>query len=260
MSLSFQTLLSSSSGNSITLCSKTSRLVIDCGLSSMKRTRQTLSGLHAVVPIDAVLLTHIHSDHISYYPLRVLEETGLPIYLHEGNVEPLKKKHFNGYGFKGLNLKPFADVTFNIGDFHIRPFEVVHNPWYATFGFEINGCGKKVVIATDFCEWENLVGRFADANFVFVESNHDLGLLQRYFNPNSRYHLPNPQTAELLAAAVGESKHPPRAVMLGHLSSQRNTPRLAISETAQYFKERGLKMPFTLSAAPLKEAGMAVRI
>jgi phosphoribosyl 1,2-cyclic phosphodiesterase len=259
MALSFQTLISSSFGNCVTLCSDHTRLVIDCGLGSMKRTRQALSMLHTSLPIDAVLLTHLHSDHISYYPLRVLEEAGFAVYLHEDSLEPLKEKHYNGYGFRHLNLRPHTTKAFEVGDFRIQPFEVVHNPWYATFGYEIYGGDRKVVFATDFCEWGNLVGRFADADFIFVESNHDLELLRQYYNPNSRYHLPNPRTAELLAAATGESKRPPRSVMLGHLSSQRNTPRLAVRETTQLFKERGLAMEFALSAAPLREAGMEIR-
>lgn len=260
MSLSFQSLLSSSSGNCVTLCSENTRLVIDCGLSSMKRTWQTLSALHKARPIDAVLLTHLHSDHISYYPLRVLEEMKIPIFLHESTVESLREKHYNGYGFGRLSLKPFESRMFEIGDFCIRPFKVVHNPWYATCGYEIYGDGRKVVFATDFCQWQDILDRFVDTDFMFVESNHDLALLRKYFNPNSRYHLPNPQTAELLAAAVGQSKRPPRAVMLGHLSSQRNTPQLAVRETTQYFNKRGLAMEFALSAAPLKEAGQVVRI
>ena len=234
--------------------------MIDCGLSSMKRTRQTISFLQGQSPIDAVLLTHLHSDHISYYPLRVLEECRLPVYLYEDSIEPLREKHCNGYGFSVLRMKAFKTKPFEIGDFRIKPFEVVHNPFYATFGFEIFYRDKKIVIATDFCQWEPLVEYFADADFVFVESNHDLALLRKYFNPNSRYHLPNPQTGELLVAAIAESKKPPQAVMLGHLSSQRNTPRLAIRETVHTFERMGKVPDFQLFAAPLKEAGEVVRL
>lgn len=226
----------------------------------MKRTRQTLSCLHDSLPIDAVLLTHIHTDHISYYPLRVLEEMRLAVYLHESSAGALKEKHYNGYGFKGLRLKPYDAGAFEIGDFRIQPFEVVHNPWYPTFGYEIFAHDKKIVIATDFCKWDTLLDRFVDADFIFVESNHDMELLRQYYNFNSRYHLPNPQTAELLAAVTKESKRPLQAVMLGHLSNQRNTPKLAVRETVQYFMNHGLAMDFALSAAPLKDIGPVVRI
>ena len=260
MTLTFQTLCSSSSGNCLTLCSETTRLVIDCGLSSMRRTRQTLLPLHEEVPISAVLLTHVHGDHISHYPLRVLEQMNLPVRLHEACLEHLTQKHYNGQHFTSLNIEPFNETAFDIGDFRIRPFEIAHQPWVATFGYEIFHQDRKIVIATDFCQWEKVLDRFVNADFIFVESNHDMELLRQYYNPNSRYHLPNRKTAELLMAAVDESTKTPAAVMLGHLSNQRNTPHLAVKETALAFEYAGRKIPFALSAAPLKDVGPVMRI
>jgi len=260
MALFFQTLCSSSAGNCITLNSETTRLVIDCGLSSMRRTRETLAALNDSVPVSAVLLTHTHSDHIAYYPLRALEQMALPIRLHEASMGQLKDKHYNGRRFGALKLAPFGDDVFDVGDFRIRPFEVAHQPWCATFGFEILHQDRKIVIATDLCEWENLLGHFVEADFIFVESNHDLALLRQNFNPNSRYHLPNLQTAELLMAVIEESKTSPKHVMLGHLSSHRNTPRLAVQETTQAFQRAGRRMPFALTAAPLKSPSAEVRL
>ncbi|NLK41387.1 MAG: MBL fold metallo-hydrolase [Planctomycetes bacterium] len=260
MALTFQSICSSSSGNCITVSSPGTRLVIDCGLSSMRRTRQILSLLGQEMAISSILLTHTHSDHIAYYPLRVLEEMNLPIRLHEACVGPLQERHYNGRRFDSLRLRPFGDEGFEVGDFWVRPFEVAHQPHCATFGFEIHGEEKKIAIATDLCEWERQLEHFVDADFIFVESNHDLGLLRERYNPNSRYHLPNPQAAKLLKAVIRESKKPPRQVMLGHLSSQRNTPRLAVCETARAFERAGGTMPFALSAAPLKSASGVIRI
>jgi hypothetical protein len=49
-------------------------------------------------------------------------------------------------------------------------------------------------------------------------------------------------------------------VMLGHLSSQRNEPAIALKETTRAFREAGVTMDFELKAAPLKAAGEIVRI
>ncbi len=260
MSLYFQSLRSSSSGNCLALWSDTTTLLIDCGLSSMKRTRQALHPLMEHSRINSVLLTHTHSDHISYYPLRVLEDLGIAVHLSADCTDQLKNKHYNGYGFKNLALHPFKTEPFTLGDFLIKPFKVAHYPTLPTVGFELFYRDTKAVIATDFHEWDSIFDRFVDADFIFVESNHDLKLLEQYYNPNSRYHLPNPQTAELLVNVLRQSKKPPRRIMLGHLSSQRNTPRLAIRETTAAFQNTGLEMPFELSAAPLREAGQAVKI
>ncbi len=60
-----------------------------------------------------------------------------------------------------------------------------------------------------------------------MESNHDPQLLRDYPNPRSHYHLSNEKCGRLLSCALARSKHPPCAVMLGHLSEIRNRPNLA---------------------------------
>ena len=227
----------------------------------MKRTRAALSAVFGDLgSIDSVLITHAHSDHVSYYPLRVLDEYGLSVHMHDDCVDQVKGKHFKEYGFNGLDIKPFKKEEFIIGDFCVKPFEVAHNPYYPTYGYEILWQDKKVVIATDFSRWDQVFDRFVDADFIFVESNHDLELLDMYYNPNSEFHMPNPDTADLLIHVARQSKKPPQAVMLGHLSSQRNNIDIALAETNTAFDEANLEMGFSLIAAPLKNLGTPVKI
>jgi phosphoribosyl 1,2-cyclic phosphodiesterase len=259
MSLHFQSLCSSSGGNCLALWSENTRILVDCGLSSMKRTRQTLSYLFGnPAQVDSILLTHTHTDHISYYPLRVLEEFGRTIHLHDDCVDQLKEKHFKGHGFRGLTIKPFKNREFTVGEFSVKPFEVIHNPYYPTYGYQIYYQDKKIVIVTDFYEWDSVFEYFLDTDFIFVESNHDLELLSQYFNPNSRFNMPNPSTGNLLLNAVGKSKKVPATVMLGHISSQRNEYDLALGETVNVFEEGGKEIEFELLTAPLRECSDVV--
>lgn len=260
MSLYFQSICSSSSGNCLALWSEKTKVLIDCGLSSMRKTRQMLPTFYDTAQIDSILITHNHTDHISYYPLRVIEENGLTIRLHDDIVDQFKDKHFNGCRFERLRVKPFKNRKFTVGEFSIKPFEVVHSPYYPTYGFQIYYQNKKVVIVTDFCEWDSVFDNFLDADFIFVESNHDLKLLRQYYNPNSRFHMPNPDTGNLLLNVVSESKKAPAKVMLGHISSQRNEPDLAIGQTIDVFEEAGKDMKFELLAAPLRECSDVVDI
>jgi len=202
----------------------------------------------------------MHSDHISYYPLRVFESQGIRVRIHENCLMQLKEKHFNGYGFHSLKLRPFTDRAFWVGDLTFAPFEVPHHPFYPTYGFVVKYKQTKAVIAADFNDWEHLVGHFIDSDFIFVESNYDLELLQLYYNPNSFYHMPNPETGKLLYHIRNNSKKPPKAVMLGHLSLIRNTPQIALREIESRFADEGVERDFELLAAPGLTAGDVVRI
>jgi len=211
-------------------------------------------------PAPSVLITHNHSDHISYYPLRVLEEHGLDVYVHQDNIDQLKYNHFNGDKFTKLKIRPFKNKKFQIADMIILPFEVVHNPYYPTYGFEIYCQDKKAVFVTDFCDWVGIFDHFIDADFIFVESNHDLKLLELYYNPNSLFHMPNPETGNLLVNCFKESKKKPQLVCLGHISSQRNKPSIAVNETRCSFRNADLEMNFELLTAPLTEPAEAIRL
>ena len=237
----------------------------------MQRTRQALRSLGVEEKAlqnyadnffqdTAVLITHNHSDHISYYPLRVMQDCGLDVYVHSDNIDQLKCIHFNGDKFTRLKIRPFKNKKFQIADMTIKPFEVVHNPYFPTYGFEIYCEDKKAVFVTDFCEWENIFSHFIDADFIFVESNHDPKLLQLYYNPNSLYHMPNPETGNLLVNCFKESKKKPQFVCLGHISSRRNKPSIAINETKRSFRKAGSEINFELLAAPLREAAELITI
>lgn len=261
MSLRFMSLRSSSSGNCLLIRTDRTSVLIDCGLGSMKRTRRVLSqSLGDQLDIDAAVISHMHTDHIGYYSLRVLESLGVDVRVHESCLPQLEAKHLSGRGLNSLRLKPFSDAGFHVGDLNFGPFEVPHNPWYPTCGFVITHGRSKLVVATDFNKWDALLQNFVDADFVFVECNHDLHLLALHFNPNSRFHMPNPDTADLLCAARRSSSKPPQATMLGHLSEIRNRPDLAIREVKDSFERADVDLDFPLLVAPRAEQSQVVEV
>jgi phosphoribosyl 1,2-cyclic phosphodiesterase len=227
----------------------------------MKRTRELLrNNLGKPLDISAVVVSHMHSDHIGYYPLRVFENHGIKVRVHENCLLQLRDKHFNGYGFGSLKLRPFTDRDFRVGDLTFRPFEVPHNPSYPTYGFVVKYKNKKAVIAADFNGWADSFGHFIDSDFIFVESNHDLELLRRHYNPNSRFHMPNPETGRLVCSVRKNSRKAPHAVMLGHLSLIRNEPEIALREVEDSLENEGIDSDFRLLAAPRLVASEVVRI
>ena len=261
MPIYFKSLRSSSNGNCLLLWTENTKVVIDCGLGSMRRTKALLEeNFSSPKEIDAVIISHLHTDHISYYPLRVLEEYGCPVRVHRDCLEHLREKHFNRNSFESLHLKPFSTREFKVGELKIKPFEIPHQPYYPTFGFVVKYKKRIIVIATDFNTWEDSLDHFIDADFIFVESNHNLELLKLYFNPNSLFHMSNPEAGRLLCNARKLSRKAPEAVMLGHISSQRNEADIAIEEVRNSFGKEGIKVDFELCAAPLYEESAVVEL
>ena len=241
MSLTFQSLCSGSSGNSLLLRTGGTTLLIDAGFSSMRACRNTLNGY--LPEIDGVIISHLHSDHLQYSSLRVLEECRVPIYLCEREIQYLARRHFRQSPFLELKIRPFCDQPFPIGDFAIHPFRVPHDGVRPTFGFAISvrrkGGWKKVVIATDFWNWRGISSWFENADFIYVEANHDPKLLRAYPNPRSHFHLSNGNCGHLLRRVFDQSRNRPSALMLGHLSEKRNRPGLAQGAVTELLDDGG---------------------
>jgi glyoxylase-like metal-dependent hydrolase (beta-lactamase superfamily II) len=65
VSLYFRSLRSSSAGNCVQIWTQNSQIIIDCGFKTQWECEEVLSE-HAgsLEDLDAVLVTHVHGDHI----------------------------------------------------------------------------------------------------------------------------------------------------------------------------------------------------
>jgi phosphoribosyl 1,2-cyclic phosphodiesterase len=263
MGFYFRSLCSSSAGNSLALWGERTRLLVDCGISSQRDCR-TMLAEHFPQPgnLDAVIVTHAHGDHINYSTLKVFGQHGIPVRIHEKAIGQVENKWCIGHKLPGLRMATFSQ-EFQIGEFAIEAVRLEHMPLYHTVGFVVrwmqDGRSVKAVIMADFCEWENIVHHFHDADFIYVEANHDLQMLRMHYNPNSEYHLPNPETGRLLHAARQRGRRP-RTVMLGHISSERNKASLALAEVRKTFAAKRDEIDFRLLASPLYEPSEVVTI
>lgn len=253
MRIHFRTYRSSSAGNCLGLWTADTSLLIDCGVRTLRDCRALIRGhreQHG--PIACLLVSHSHGDHLSRDAFRVLQDEDIPIRGHRTVVGQLRERHGTACG-SASPIQAFDD-DFTVGDFRITTFPVPHAPGVPNVGFVIRaGHGtrrRKLVLCTDFNDFSGVVPRLSGADFVFVEANHDLELLRRHFNPNSKYHLNNVKTAWLLRHAVGGGHCAPRTVVLGHLSEERNRDHLAIREVEHAFATKGLAVPFELETAP----------
>ena len=261
MTVTFQSIQSGSSGNCALVQSGDTALLVDAGFSSQRACRHMLE--HVLPRLDGVIVSHLHGDHISYSALRVLEAHRVPVYVYEGDLETLRYRHFRGRAFDGLRIQPFTEQSFHVGGFAVRPFPVPHFGPFSTFGFELRrdaAAGPvRLVVATDLWDWSDVQGWFHDAHFIYVESNHDPAMLLQNPNPNSMFHLLNEKCGWLLRRAFDRSEVLPVAVMLGHLSQERNEPEIA-RETIHGILSEGGYGHVPIHVAPRLSASEAVRV
>jgi phosphoribosyl 1,2-cyclic phosphodiesterase len=269
--LLFRTIRSGSSGNLLLLEAVTgrapARLLIDCGVHSQRGGLEILEtevGLER--RIDGLLVTHAHSDHVNYPALRLMDRLRIPVYLHDRTSREVSRRYLNPYrvparvDFSGLELRCFAGEPFELAGFEVMPIPIPHAPEVTTHAFLIRRGRRSLLLASDLGDPEAVAPYVADRDLIYLESNHDLELLRRFFNPASLYHLPNPAAGLLLLHGLTQSRRLPRQIVLAHLSEERNRPELALGTVRQILAERGLDGEIPLATAPRYQAGEAVRI
>jgi phosphoribosyl 1,2-cyclic phosphodiesterase len=264
MGVSFRSYRSSSAGNCLAVWTPDSGLVIDCGVRTLRESRAIVRRhLDSHGPIVGALVSHSHGDHLRRDGFRVLQEHAIPVLAHR-RVAPQLRERVDGGADEGGAVRSFPADRFTIGEFDVTAVPLPHAPDVPTFGFVIRaGHGtrrRKIVVCTDFNDVADIAPHLEGADFVFVEANHDLDLLRRHFNPNSRYHLSNVQTASLLCGAVRTRRFRPRAIVLGHLSAERNRDQLALGEVRRTLAAKGLDAPCPIETAPRFEPSAVFRI
>lgn len=251
MRLTFQSLCSSSAGNCLLLSSNRTTILIDCGFASQRACREMLQRYAG--RIEGVLVSHAHGDHIGYSALKVLQEFGSGVYCHDDVRDEVEARHVRKLN-SPIRLSALRESETEVGDFSVSAVRLPHAPGCPTFGFVIRYGESKLVFCTDFNDPASIADHLVDANFIFIESNHDLALLKKFPNFGSHYHLSNFKAAGLLCEMRKRSKRPPEHVMLGHLSEERNSDRLALNTIRTAIAAGGLDLDFQLSVAPRRTA------
>lgn len=212
-------LSSGSSGNATFIESEDGGLLIDAGLSCRRIKRLLASIGRSLGDLEAVLLTHGHTDHTSGVR-SLVRECGVRVVSAPGVGERL-----------GAEIVE-AGERFLVGGIEARFFAVPHDA--PTYGVRMECGGLSVAVATDFGDvspgvLEELLG--VDA--LVLEANHDedwlwsgpypAQLKRRIASPNG--HLSNRQAAE---AALALAPHGLTDIVLGHLSEKNNSAARAV--------------------------------
>ncbi|MBQ3076888.1 MAG: MBL fold metallo-hydrolase [Clostridia bacterium] len=253
----FCTLVSGSSGNALYLEEGDTRLLIDIGLSLRELTRRLAELGQKPASLTGLLLTHEHGDHVKGLA-QFAARTGVPIYGSRetlialcaklGTVMPDRFTAFTGPG------------PFRLGGLSVTPFAVPHD--VPCLGYRIEGESATFALATDIgCVTDAIRAGLRGADFVLVESNHDVEMLMGGPYPahlkrrilSQEGHLSNEDCGALCCELLERGT---RHFVLGHLSASNNLPRLAIAAVCGALLERGARPgEVTVDVAPRFETG-----
>ncbi len=223
----FLSLISGSSGNASLIKNEDTTILIDCGLS-VKRLNEILNNLDVNCnDIDALLITHEHSDHILGAGV-LSRRFDIPIYATKETHEAMNVGPVKDYNVKIIN--PF--LPFEIGSIGIDTFKISHdalNP----IGYSLFDKDKKYSIVTDTgIITEEILNSVRNSDYVMLEANHDIDMLmygQYPFNLKKRIlsdlgHMSNDYAANI---AIKLLENNTKNIMLSHLSNNNNTPEIA---------------------------------
>lgn len=238
----FCVLASGSSGNSALLATEKTRILVDAGLSMKELARRMALIGEDIEKLDAILVTHEHTDHIS----------GVPVLARSKKVKAvIYASHLTapridwGEGVTPCLERFQAGAAFTVGDIEVTSFSVPHDA-ADPVGFCLCAEGIRIGIATDLGYVpESIKYHLRRTDVLLMESNHDLDMLKVGPYPwsvkqrvMSRVgHLSNLGVADYLTENFDSTTS---HLILGHLSEHNNHPEIVRLVAQQALDHRGL--------------------
>jgi phosphoribosyl 1,2-cyclic phosphodiesterase len=241
MALRFTVLASGSSGNATVVEANGFGVLIDAGLGPRLLTHRLAAVGLSWQHIQAMLLTHTHSDHWKEPSLLHLFRRRIPLYCHVEH-QPLLRQ--SSAAFRALqNAKLIREYT-TPQPWHLAPhlkcraFALSHDSG-ATFGFRFETDAAAAAYVADLGTWsEDLVEQLLDVDLLALEFNHDVDLEKN--SGRSHYliarvlgdegHLSNDQAAGLLRRVLdGSQSGRMQHIVQLHLSRDCNRAGLAVA-------------------------------
>ncbi len=234
--MKFAALSSGSCGNCFYIENNNQGIIIDNGISCKKVFERLADLGENPEKINSIFVSHEHSDHIKGVDV-LARKTNAKIYATSSVI-----KNYFLCSNKELINEIKKDETLKINGLEIEAFSKSHdteNP----ISFKIKD-KKTISVLTDIgSSCNNVIDSVKDSDFLVIESNHDLQMLEQgpypYFLKkrikSDKGHLSNLHSAIcVLENANSKLKN----IMLAHLSKTNNTPELALNTFKNLIKER----------------------
>ncbi len=220
---------SGSRGNATLVEAGRTRLLLDCGFNLRTTEKRLLAMGISPRQLDAILVTHEHSDHVAGVE-RLALQYGLPVFMTPGT--------YYAMGSPALRFQPVVlGERFVVGEVEVTPVAVPHDAQEpCQYIFDDGHCRLGVLTDTGtVTPW--IIEQYQGLDALFLEANYDPHMLASGpYPPRLRArvggplgHLSNQQAAGLLAELDRSSL---RHVAVAHISEKNNLPELALGEFA----------------------------
>jgi phosphoribosyl 1,2-cyclic phosphodiesterase len=245
--IGFCPLASGSKGNCIFVGTPQCKILIDAGLSG-KQIKLKLAEIGVDIgDIDAILVTHEHSDHIQGLKMLALR-WGIPVFANSGTAKGIVDYLGNCPKFKIFS----TGEAFQFKDLAIHPFSIQHDT-LDPVAFTIKTDCLKMGFLADLGFVTSLVrNQLQDCDYLYVEANHQPSMVHACPRPavykqrvlSRSGHLSNEDCGKLLAHVA----HPGlKHVHLAHLSSECNTKETALETVSNVLDQHGIKLNLSIA-------------
>lgn len=243
----FCPLASGSKGNCIFLGTGETKILIDAGIGPKILTKRLEEIGVGVDEIEAILITHEHSDHIA--GLAALGcKMQIPIFANRETAKGIYSQLKECPKFKIFS----TGESFEFGDLEIHPFSVKHDA-LDPVAFTIRTGKLKLGFCTDLGFATSLVKQqLTQCDFLYLESNHQPSMVHASSRPAlykervlSRLgHLSNEECADLLIDVF----HPGlKHVHLAHLSQECNSEQVALGTIETKLRQKQLQLDLSIA-------------
>lgn len=250
---------SSSSGNSYIIMADGRTIILDVGLPAKKITGALEHLGTDPSEVDAVLITHEHTDHVKSVRAVSRKCCNALFYASRGTME--HTENFRYVPEERIRPVSAGEMITDIDGIEIGVFALSHDA-SEPLGFTVRSGDSKLAVVTDTgIINDEIYCAIADADLLVFEANHDVDMLMfgEYPYPvkvrikGDRGHLSNDYAGEVLASILSERNgaKDPLQIMLAHLSFHNNAPLFARQTVEDALKAAGFRkgQDYTLEVA-----------
>ncbi len=233
-------LASGSKGNCTLIETKQNKFLIDVGIT-YKALKNRLNEVNVTIDeIDAIFITHEHTDHIKGLAV-LIKRHSIYIILSHGTYKAIVSRKKIGITYEYYNVIDTEEEVY-LNDTSIIPFLVSHDA-LEPFGYVIRGEGKKIVYLTDsgYISQEN-EEKIKDADVYIMETNHNIEMLMCTKRPWSlkkrilgdNGHLCNEDALHTLLRVVSKRT---KVIYLAHISEEANNEDILLLTVKEVFSQ-----------------------